>query len=244
MVEYVEGERRVEPNHFRLIQEQGGNRVLFCKPLLDEGKLKDPIWRANELIAHRIAQELGMPVLPASIVTFDGDMLFGTEYRPEATRLDKYEEAGRDISLRGGIEVLSRLLPFDLFVFNCDRTPSSILLDSGEIWATDHEKSVFGDGCGGDLRRFSSQGRIEEFHRCISSYQKYLAGQRPFWSNRDLLAGTCSCVEGLGRETMLSVVSDVPREWWQTRMGGEELVDFLFESKTEVRAFLESCGLL
>lgn len=113
--------------------------------LIKRAEPEHPSMIVNEFMAKRLAIALGVPVPLGEVAVFENGDLAWVSALAGRSSIDM-PPASVAFQRRISKKLMARLLVFDSWINNSDRTDENLIPDSrGSYWAIDHEQAFFGD---------------------------------------------------------------------------------------------------
>lgn len=223
-----------EKTSIRLLQDRRGGcyvaKALSCS-LVNHG----PYCLANEFIAAQLAALLKLPIPPAAILEYGGELWFGSLYLENAFPLREIIYEIPEISLLNP-QHIPDFIAFDVLICNTDRGPHNLLLQprdlkNYQLWAIDHADAFLTPAQNHDALCTDST-HLGAHARCFWFNQR-ITGWRDFSAILARLAH-------LQRVQIEDIVRQVPEDWLPCPKDREFYCDFLWQRRKKVRILLEA----
>ncbi|ASA19855.1 HipA family kinase [Paenibacillus donghaensis] len=203
---------------------------------------------ANELIAYRLGQWLGLPIAPYRIVQITKDLLdvfpalksldipaglhLGSLYFEQGTTLFKKH----NLALCKNLYHSAGMIVFDHWINNWDRHIAQdnllYLPDQQKIQMIDHSDAFFGPDWNKN-EFMDDANKMDIFWGPI--YEVFV----PFIDSPDPFGHYVSLVEKISEKTVIQAVKGLPKQWGISREDVTDLIDFLLCRRKLVRNALE-----
>lgn len=216
----------------RLLQDRRGVRYIakaFSCSLVNHG----PYCLANEFIAAKLATLLSLPVPPAVILEYDGELWFGSLYLRNAFPLREIVYENPEIPLLNP-QHIPGLIAFDVLICNTDRGPHNLLLQTKrkyQLWAIDHADAF--------LTPVQNRSVL-----CTDSTHLGTHA-RCFWFNQQItnwrdFSNILMRINHLQRTQIEEIVWQVPEDWLPCEEDKEFYCDFLWQRRKKVQMLLKA----
>ena len=209
----------------RLIVETDDGRIFHAKnqKCPKRAGTVNSTWLANEVVYYQFARFAGLRVPDAAILSWDDEILFGSEKRSGRVELPSLHALLSLVSGNAENHVqLTKALLLDVALLNSDREKSAILVEqAGDLWFIDHDKSLWADGMEehnftskpGDLWRTNVDHLPKETDNFIGNYLRFQIANTIVWNQDWSTLTNIFHSLPLSQEAFLSNCAIVPEEW-------------------------------